>query len=346
MADEGSSSSGTDRARGAQAALQQCSGIIGTVRKRTRKGKTIYRDTHCTNMVDIQKPSGRYCANCLVPSTRRAFDEAELPNKDVLVMILRWNTENELMEVRAANKGMMAIVDRVLALRGIDVFFLVRTWPGVVRSRNRLKEAIKHDIAHRGDPRKRINAMPEEEGGVYGPLPAAAQQGLIQAYMYAHGEGYPYFLRHAIMAAANGHTNIILWAATHTDQAGLDHRCAVAAVEENQLGVLKFLKERLRWSPRYYNGLHDRAVRTPHTDLTWWLLTELRNAQSEDFYRHVWTVELCETALRTTTDPDGTVRKPSVEMLVWLHRDEDPNKWPCKGECAYAREHQGRRGKE
>lgn len=346
MADEGTSSSGANRPRGAIVALQQCSGIIGTVRKRTRQGKTIYRDTRCANMVDIQQPSGRYCANCLLPSTRRAFDEAELENKDVLVMILRWNTENELMEVRGTNKGMMAIVDRVLAMRGIDVFFLVRTWPGVVRSVPRLREAIKHDVAHRGDPRKRINEMPSEEGEVYGPLPAAAQQGLLQAFMYAHGEGYPYFLRHAIMAAANGHTNIIFWAATHTDQAGLNHQCAVAAIKENQLGVLKFLKNRLRWSPRYYNGLHRRAVRTPHTDLTWWLLTELRNAQSEEFYREVWTVELCESALHTTTDRDGTVRKPSVEMLVWLHRDEDPNKWPCKGECAYAREHPGHRGKE
>lgn len=341
----------------AAVATTRCLGRI-TTRKRGRDGEVqTDRTIQCSKMVDPLEKTGRFCANCLVPSAKVAFDAeaGAIHYADLLLEILKNTSTHELVYVRD-DPVLRVFADYVLAKRGYDGEYLIHTWNGAVYDLNRLAAMMEQARqAHRAEEA----AMEAEGGGIlnrrwdaprpatYPPHPgvgsrvpaansavtAAVEESRIEAldYIMSQDDDYDYEhfgIYHVEMIGSRGDVKLLNWSIRYFESIGIEkshvlHAAARGASTGGQPNLLHLLYAS-GWRPSdqiIFELIVNAGI---HNQIS--AMRVLVGGMYTFNPRVVssYNMNICYN-LRNYT--------PAME---WLHAGDDPDHYPCMGACEYA----------
>ncbi len=338
-------------------ATMRCLGRV-TTRKRGRNGAVqSERTVQCTKMVNRAEKTGRYCANCLVPSAYAAYDAhagESFHYPELVLEILLRTSPHELVYVRE-DPTLRPFADYALAKQGYDAEYLIRTWNGAVHNLDRLAAMMEQAR----QARRAEEAAMEGEGGILlrrwnaprpvtdppypsegsripaarGPIAAAIEENRLDAleYILAQDDDYDYEtlgMYHVEMIGSRGNVTMLNFSIDHfqdypSGRARVLDAAARGASTTGQADLLRFL---------YANGWR------PSDELIFELVINAGiNNQTgamavlvDGLHRYNprvvsgYNMNICYN-LRNYT--------PAME---WLHAGDDTEQYPCMGACEYA----------
>ncbi len=312
------------------------------------------RSDQCTTMVDLAKPSGRFCANCLVPTAAVAYKirASQIHYSDLILEILKRMPLHELVYVRD-DIVLQPFADYLLAKAGYDPKYLIYTWNGAVydldrlatmMAQARLARRIHSTLAQRASHDESLSIasdppFPSQGSRIpsaQGAINAAIQEGRIEALEYIvtqndryDSEVFGYFHIEAI--AKTGNLPMLRW--------GLDY-----LAQESSSDFLTNTAKTFAVRGAIAGG-HVAVIRA--------MLMKRWTTDDRTMYElilaagikgNMLVMAVLVTALRFL-NPTGVSHfntnichnlRNYVIPMEWLHSSDDPHDYPCLGTCEYA----------
>jgi hypothetical protein len=281
--------------------------------------------TGCPNTMLPEGRGAPYCAR----EECAAWGENPLGNApglnyDVMLKIVPYMDEQELVYLRDASWEMRLVVDRIYRLRNRDVLRLAKTWYGAARSAERMREAIKE---REPSPRAFFASLMHPTADVMHVVLSAGWP-----VKSAVVNNMAFLIMQSISVAILDYLMRNHQERPEFESFGSADTVAGYAAKLNRADMLQYLTEGHGWTPQAPGNMFYEAVLNQKLEVAEWLRT--RGAPVDERPQNA-ALDIC-AVYYVARNPEYV---GSRRILEWMHYGVGVDRMPCHGECGWYRTH-------